>query len=126
MFGLLLYIYIYIYIYTSIIVHGTVRALHLTATQMLTYIFRTISILIFGKLLTWVSHARLLLKLQAYRIRGNLLKWIEDYLAGRQQKVIVRNEESEWCNVISGVLQGSVLGPLLFAIYVNDSRQLRV
>jgi len=36
-----------------------------------------------------------------------------DYLDGRQQKVIVRNEESEWCDLISGVPQGSVLGPLL-------------
>jgi len=62
-----------------------------------------------------VLYTWLLLKLQAY---GNLLKWIEDYLPGRQQKVIVRNEESEWCDVISGVSQGSVLGPLLYKL--ND------
>ena len=74
----------------------------------------------FRKAFNSVPHARLLLKLQAYGVRGNLLKWIEDYLASHQQKVIVRNEESEWCDVISGIPQGSVLGPLLFAIYVND------
>ena len=70
----------------------------------------------FQKAFDSVPYARFLLKFQAYGIRGNLLK---DYLAGRQQKVIVRNEEFEWCDVISGVSQGSVLGPLLFAIYIN-------
>ena len=58
----------------------------------------------------------LLLKLQTYGIRGNLLKWIKHFLTDHQQRVIAHNEQSEWCDVIRGVPQGSVLGPLLFVM----------
>jgi len=53
-------------------------------------------------------------------ISGNLLEWIRNFLVGRKQKVVLNNNESELSEVVNGVLQGSVLGPILFNIYVSD------
>ena len=67
-----------------------------------------------------VPHRRLLTKLQSYGITGKLLDWIEDFLADRKQRVSIRGSLSDWVNITSGVPQGSVLGPILFIIFVND------
>ena len=74
----------------------------------------------YSKAFDSVPHLRLISKLQAYGIRGNLLKWIKNFLIGRQQKVILNGSSSQWIEVTSGVPQGSKLSPLLFILYVND------
>ena len=53
-------------------------------------------------------------------IEGKVLCWIADFLSDRRMRIMVRGEYSEWVDVISGVPQGSVLGPILCLIYVND------
>ena len=74
----------------------------------------------FAKAFDTVPHKRLLLKLKNVGIRGRALKWLESFLTNRRQRVILRNGSSTWNWVKSGVPQGSILGPLLFLVYVND------
>ena len=72
----------------------------------------------FQKAFDKAPHQRLLLKLKAHGIGNDVITWIEKWYTHRRQRVIADGEISNWKSVLIGVTQGSVLGPILFLIYI--------
>ena len=74
----------------------------------------------FAKAFDKVPHQRLIRKVESLGIGGDIIRWLEAWLSGRKQRVVLNGEKSEWVDVHCSVCQGSVLGPNLFIMYIDD------
>lgn len=102
-----------------------------TTTQLLNYLDQCVEKIVgggvvdtiyldFQKAFDCVPHRRLIEKLKSYGVTGKILNWIDAFLCGRSQVVRVNGTQSRSAPVLSGIPQGSVLGPILFIVYIND------
>ena len=73
----------------------------------------------FSRAFDSMPHGLLLSKLEAYGLSGNSIKIMRSYLTGRKQRVKIGNGSSEWADILKGVPQGYIIGPILFKIFLN-------
>ena len=103
-----------------ILVSVSFYQLFIVFIQILILIHQILILIRISKAFDKVWHEVLLYKLESLGITGNLLKLFQSFLIDRQQRVALNGQHSKWAPVLVGFLQGSILGPLLFLIYIND------
>jgi len=75
---------------------------------------------VFEKAFDKVSHKLLIHKLRYYKVNKSVILWIESFLCNRKERVTINGFYSDWADVLSGIPQGTIFGPILFIIYIND------